>query len=644
MSEEIKHECGIGLIRLLKPLEHYQEKYGSPLWGLNKMYLLMEKQRNRGQDGAGLGVVKLNTPPGVPYHARARAVESPPLNTLFKNVGDALEDLKTKFPKEKYHDEWNSVEFLKKNYEYAGEVMLAHLRYGTHSANGIAACHPVSRINNWKNRSLLLAGNFNMTNVGELIQTLIDLGQHPRHLTDTETILEKIGHFLDMENEALYQKLKSEHYADTEIARLIDEELDMLSVFKKSVKYWDGGYVIGGIVGNGDAFIARDPNGIRPCYYYYNEEMFVAASERATISTVFNLPPHEIQELSPAHLITVKGCSGKIDIRPFAEVRERKSCSFERIYFSRGSDVKIYQERKNLGKHIVPQVLEAIDYDLDNTVFSFIPNTAEVAFQGLVEGMQEYLDGEKVKAIQNIGEKTDFAALQHLIGQRPRVEKAVIKDVKMRTFIADDDSRDDLVAHVYDVTPGILNGDYTDNLVCIDDSIVRGTTLKQSILNMLARLNPKKIVIVSSAPQIRYPDCYGIDMSQIHKLIAFRAAIALLEERNMDYLIHEVYGKIQRLKSEKRMESENVVKEIYAPFTEEEISAKIAQMLTPKGFHIPVEIVYQPLENLAKAIPNHRGDWYFSGDYPTPGGTRVSNQAFLNYHEKLDVRAYQAMF
>jgi amidophosphoribosyltransferase len=638
VSDSIKHECGIGLIRLFKPLAYYQEKYGTALWGLRKMYLLMEKMRNRGQDGAGLGCVKINVPPGVRYHARAREIESPPLNHLFRKIEKRLADLREKYP-----EEIQDPEFLKKHYEFAGELLIGHLRYGTHSANSIDACHPVSRISNWRNRSLLLAGNFNMTNVDELIRQLLKLGQHPRHTTDTETVLEKIGHFLDESNKELYTQFKLENpeLTDPQIADRISESLDIRSILERSAKAWDGGYVMGGIIGNGDAFIARDPNGIRPCYYYYNEEFLVTASERATIATVFNLEPELIQELPPAHVLSVKALSGRVLIEPFMEPKEKKSCSFERIYFSRGTDKDIYKERKALGSAVVPKVLEAINFELDNTVFSFIPNTAEIAFQGMVEELQKVYDDQKIYALQHIGTVNgNIDEIEKILRRQPRVEKAVVKDVKMRTFIADDDSRSDLVSHVYDITPGILVP-HQDNLVCIDDSIVRGTTLNESILRMLARLNPKKIVIVSSAPQIRFPDCYGIDMSKIDKLIAFSAAIALLKERNMRYVIHQTYDNILALKETGEMHTRNVVKDIYSHFTEDEISAKITEILKPKDFPIPVEIVYQPLANLQKAIPEHLGDWYFSGDYPTPGGNKVVNQSYLNFYDKIDARPYQ---
>ncbi len=638
MSEQIKHECGIGLIRLLKPMKYYQLKYGNSLWGLSKMYILLEKMRNRGQDGAGLGCVKLNVPPGVRYHSRIREIDSPPLNNLFKKVELRRKELRMKFSKE----DNDNPDFLNTHYEYAADVYLGHLRYGTHSSNSIDACHPVSRISNWRNRSLLLAGNFNMTNVDELIAKLLELGQHPRHSTDTETVLEKIGHFLDEENKELYSqlKLKFPEATDLEIAGKISENLDIGKIFSNSAKAWDGGFVMGGIVGNGDAFIARDPNGIRPCFYYYNDEFLVAASERAAICTVFGIDSEEINELPPAHILSVKALSNEIKIQPFTEPKEKRSCSFERIYFSRGTDKDIYTERKDLGRHVVPNVLKAIDYDIDNTVFSFIPNTAEIAFQGLIEGLQEFMDDRKVEKINSLGPTITQEMLSEIIHKKPRVERAVIKDVKMRTFIANDDSRSDLVSMVYDTTPGILRPEI-DNLVCIDDSIVRGTTLNESILKMLARLKPKKIIIVSSAPQIRYPDCYGIDMSRIDKLIAFNAAIDLLYERNMRHLIHQTYDTIRELKDQGMMHKRNVVQDIYAPFTEEEISDKIGKLLKPKGLAIPVEIVYQPLANLPSSIPNHTGDWYFSGNYPTPGGNRVSNQSFLNFYDKIDGRAYQ---
>ncbi|MCI4671026.1 MAG: amidophosphoribosyltransferase [Bacteroidia bacterium] len=635
MSDIIKHECGIGLIRLFHPLEYYQEKYGTALWGLRKMYLLMEKQRNRGQDGAGLGVVKLNTLPGRPYMHRLRDNKHDPWTSLFKKVDKELSQVQKSFP-----DNHQEAEILKQNFSWAGELMLGHLRYGTHGSYGKEACHPVIRTSEYQNRSLALAGNFNLTNVNYLFQKLVELGQHPKFMTDTETVLERIGHFLDVANEHLYSKFKKEGYSPAEISQLISEDLNPIKIMKNAAKSWDGGYVIGGMIGNGDGFVVRDPNGIRPCYYFYNDEFLVAASERATISTVFGLEAEEITELDPGHILSVKGSSGKVKVKPFTEPKEKLSCSFERIYFSRGSDGEIYNERKELGNQIVPQVLDAIDDDLENAVFTFIPNTSESAFFGMMQGLDAHLNKQKIEWIKELGDTASEEDLLRIMSMHPRAEKVIIKDVKMRTFIADDNSRDDLVAHVYDITTQtVKQGE--DYLVAIDDSIVRGTTLKKSIVNMLDRLKPKKIVVVSSAPQIRYPDCYGIDMSQIEKLIAFQAAIELHKDRGQQDTIDRVYRKIMAMKDEGRMHERNVVKEIYDPFTEEEISAKISQMLRPTTLSCELEIVYLPLEKLSIAIPNHRGDWYFSGNYPTPGGNRVVNQAYLNFYEGKNERAYQ---
>jgi amidophosphoribosyltransferase len=636
VSELIKHECGIGLIRLFHPLEYYQKKYGTALWGYNKMYLLMEKQRNRGQDGAGFACVKLDTPPGSPFMTRTRNNTQPsPWTNIFKGLDQDLKKLK---------DNWGEGEmtasYLKQNFAYAGEVLLGHLRYGTHGKNDINACHPVSRTSNYKNRNLLMAGNFNLTNVDHLFKKLVELGQHPRHLTDTETVLERVAHFLDHQTEKVFKRLKKDGYSRREIADLLSEELDILKIFKASAKAWDGGFVMSGVIGNGDSFIARDPNGIRPCYYYYNDEFMVAASERAAISVVFGIDPGEILELDPGHILHMKGHKSEVKVDRYCEPQPRLSCSFERIYFSRGSDIKIYHERKRLGQLIVPPVLDKVDQELEDTVFSFIPNTAETAFWGMMEGLESHLNEKKIEQITALGKKPDPEKLRKILSVRPRMEKSVSKDVKMRTFIADDSSRDDMVAHVYDITQGIVHAG-KDNLVVIDDSIVRGTTLRTSILHMLARLKPKRIVVVSSAPQIRYPDCYGIDMAKIGKLIAFKAAIALLKERGQAHIIDEVYNKIQELKADGKLTQENVVKKIYDPFTPEEISAKIAELLLPEEFAPEFHIVYQTLENLHAAIPKHRGDWYFSGNYPTPGGNKVVNIAFLNYYEGRNERAYQ---
>lgn len=638
MSDQINHECGIGLIRLFHPLSYYEHKYGSALWGLNKLYMLMEKQRNRGQDGAGIASLRLNMEPGTPYFRRKRNNQNSPWTQLFNSIHQQLLALRQAHPDR----EGEESAFLKQHFPWAGEILMGHLRYGTHGSNGVEACHPVSRISNWRNRSLMIAGNFNLTNTDRLFQNLIELGQHPRHRTDTETVLERIGHFLDRANETLYEEFRQEGYSDREIANLISDAISPKHILEKSAKIWDGGYVIGGIIGNGDVFVARDPSGIRPCYYYYNEEFFVAASERATISTVFNLPPHLIKELSPAHIVTVKSSTKAVHEELFIAPKKKSSCSFERIYFSRGSDVDIYRERKALGAHVTPQVLEAINYDLKNTVFSYIPNTAESAFWGMIKAVEDYLNEEKGKRIKALGDTITDDALSEILQLRPRVEKVVIKDVKMRTFIADDSSRDDLISHVYDVTQGVLE-ENVDTLVCLDDSIVRGNTLRKSILSIIIRLKPKRIVIVSSAPQIRYPDCYGIDMSQLSRLIAFQAAIALLKERGMESVIDEVYSEIIRLRHEGRMSEYNVVKKIYERFSEEEISDKITDLLRPDSFPCGLQIVYQPLSNLSKAMPEHTGAWYFSGDYPTLGGNRASNQSFLHFYEGKNMRAYQFM-
>jgi amidophosphoribosyltransferase len=635
VSELIKHECGIGLIRLFKPLEYYQQKYGSALWGLRKMYLLMEKQRNRGQDGAGLGVVKLNSKPGRPYMHRVRDNETNPWTNIFHRVDTDLLEYQKLFP-----DNHQQAEILKQHYDWAGEVMLGHLRYGTHGTYGTEACHPVRRSSEYQTRSLLLAGNFNLTNVDYLFQKLVELGQHPRYHTDTETVLERIGHFLDVAHDHLVSKYLKEGYSSAEVTQLISADLNPIKIMKNAATSWDGGYVIGGIIGNGDAFVVRDPNGIRPCFYHLNDEFFVAASEMATLSTVFNLPPSEIEELAPGHIVSIKANNNKVKIKPFTEAGEKLSCSFERIYFSRGSDGEIYKERKKLGEYIVPKVLDAIDHDLDHAVFSFIPNTSESAFFGMMQGLEDELNVKKIELIKKLGSKPDKDKLKRIIDMRPRAEKIIIKDVKMRTFIADDNSRDDLVSHVYDITTQTIEAG-VDSLVAIDDSIVRGTTLRKSIINILARLKPKKIVIVSSAPQIRYPDCYGIDMSQIEKLIAFQAAIALLKDAGQADVLDRVYQKIIGMKQEGRIHERNVVKEIYDPFTEDQVSKKISELLSPPSLKSELEIVYQPLSNLSKAIPNHLGDWYFSGDYPTPGGNRVVNQAYLNFYEGKNERAYQ---
>ncbi len=635
VSDLIKHECGIGMIRLLQPLDYYKDKYGTALWGLNKMYLLMEKQRNRGQDGAGIGIVKLNVKPGIPYMHRLRNNQPSPWTNIFNQIDQQLREHKRHFPE--HHDE---PEILKQHFDFAGEVLLGHLRYGTHGSYGLEAVHPVQRDSEYRNRSLSLAGNFNLTNVDYLFQKLVELGQHPRFQTDTETVLERIGHFLDVANEALYRKYKKEGFSRAERAQHISEDLNPIKVMKNAAKAWDGGYVIGGMIGNGDSFVVRDPNGIRPCYYYQDDEVIVAASERAAIASIFTAHPNDIPELPPGHILSIKN-TGNARIKEFTTPAPKLSCSFERIYFSRGNDVDIYKERKALGAYVVPSVLKVVNDDLDNTIFGYIPNTAESAYWGMVKELEQRLNDQKVEWIQQLGKNPKREDIDRIINMRPRVEKIILKDVKMRTFIADDSSRDDLVSHVYDITRGIVRNN-VDNLVLLDDSIVRGTTLRRSILNILGKLKPKKIVIVSSAPQIRYPDCYGIDMSQIHKLVAFQAVVTLLKERDMEDVLDRVYRKINSMKADGTMTEKNVVKDIYEPFSEEEISQKIKDMLRPQDFEPELEIIYQPLENLSKAIPDHLGDWYFSGNYPTPGGNKVVNQAFLNFYEGKNERAYQA--
>ncbi len=595
----------------------------------------MEKQRNRGQDGAGIGVIKMNVKPGRPYHVRNRKTGNSPWTNLFNQVSEELTELEKAYP-----ERVNDPHFLKKYFPYAGEVILGHLRYGTHGSYGVNFCHPVLRSSNYINQTLMLAGNFNLTNVDYLFSKLVELGQHPRHQTDTETVLERIAHFLDVEINQLHKKYKKDGFTPNEISHLIADELSISRIIKQASTAWDGGYVIGGIIGNGDAFILRDPNGIRPCYYYYDDEVFVAASERATISTVFNLQPEQIKEVAPAHILAIKGLSKKITEKPYTKPGEKKSCSFERIYFSRGSDVKIYQERKRLGQRLVPHILDHIHNDLENTVFSFIPNTAEIAFLGIVKGIESWLNEENIRQIQKLGTDNNEEQVKAILDRRPRVEKVITKDVKMRTFITDDAAREDLVSHVYDVTRGAIRKDH-DTLVCIDDSIVRGTTLRTSILQILGRLRPKKVVIVSSAPQIRYPDCYGIDMSQIERLVAFQAAIALLKERNMEHIISDVYKRIKGMKEEGTMHQLNAVKAIYEPFSQEEVSGKIAEIIKPANFDIELSVLYQTINDLHEAIPNHLGDWYFSGDYPTVGGNRIVNQAYLNFYEGKNARSYQ---
>lgn len=633
MSDSIKHECGIAVIRLLKPLSFYQEKYGSAFYGINKLYLLMEKQHNRGQDGAGVASIKFDVQPGKRYVTRFRSNASQPILDIFSKVNHSIsEGLKLISSQER------DALTLKEHIPFLGELYLGHLRYGTYGKNSIESCHPFLRQNNWMTRNLVTAGNFNLTNVDELFDELVAVGQHPREKSDTVTVLEKIGHFLDEENDELYKRFKAEGYNKQEISPLIAKHLDLQRILSRASKGWDGGYAMAGLLGHGDAFVLRDPNGIRPTYFYQDDEVVVVTSERPAIQTAFNVPLEEIHEIEPGHVLIIKrdGHLSHVQIR---EPGERKSCSFERIYFSRGSDNSIYKERKDLGRLVCPLILDAIDNDLRNTVFSFIPNTAESAFYGMIKGLDAYLDDVKLRKIRKLGSEITDEQLKDILSITPRVEKIAIKDAKLRTFITDDAHRNDLVAHVYDVTYGTIRRNQ-DNLVVIDDSIVRGTTLKNSIVKILDRLGPKKIIVVSSAPQIRYPDCYGIDMAKIQDFVAFKAAIALLEERNMEQVIDKVYHRCKEQLQLPREQMVNPVKEIYAPFTDIEISNKIAEIITPEGINAEVSVIYQSIENLHKACPNHLGDWYFSGDYPTPGGNKVVCKAFVNYMEGSNERAY----
>lgn len=633
MSDQIKHECGIAFIRLLKPLSYYQQKYGTALYGLNKLYLLMEKQHNRGQDGAGIATIKLDMKPGSRYISRYRSMASNAVADIFEYVQNKFVDIQENTPELMQDTEW-----LKNNVSFIGEVLLGHLRYGTHGKNSIENCHPFLRQNNWMTRNLVIAGNFNMTNVDELLEQLYELGQHPKEKADTVTVLEKIGHFLDDENQELFDQYKKEGHDNVAITQKIAEHLDIANILRRSAKTWDGGYSICGMVGNGDSFIMRDPAGIRPAYYYYDDEIVVAASERPALQTAFNIQYKDVKEIDPGHALIIKK-NGEVSMEQFREPTERLSCSFERIYFSKGSDVEIYRERKQLGRLLSDKILKAVNYDLKNTVFSFIPNTAEVAFFGMVDGVQRYVRNLQKETLLHKKEQLNDEQLDELLSLAPRVEKLAVKDVKLRTFITQDADRSEMVAHVYDTTYGIINN-HQDTLVALDDSIVRGTTLKQSIIKIVDRLHPKKIIIVSSAPQIRYPDCYGIDMSRMGQFVAFDAAIQLLTERGMWQVIEDVYTKCKASLLLPKEEIVNHVKDIYKPFTPEEISAKIAQIITPKGTVAEVEVIYQSLENLHEACPKNKGDWYFSGNYPTPGGNKVVNKAFVNWKEGNNQRAY----
>ena len=631
MSEQIKHECGIALIRLLKPYQYYIDKYGTPMYGLNKLYLLMEKQHNRGQDGAGVATIKFDVPPGTRYISRYRSTAPTAIKDIFGKINDKFVEANNKYP-----DKISDAKWVKKHVAFSGELLLGHLRYGTYGANSVENCHPFLRQNNWITRNLVVAGNFNLTNVDELFDQLVELGQHPKEKADTITVMEKIGHFLDREVDHLFGNYKSKGHSNKQITDLIASNLNIQKILSDAGKKWDGGYTMAGMFGHGDAFVLRDPNGIRPAYWYADEEVVVVTSERPQIQTAFNVPIEKIHELTPGCALIIKK-NGEYEEKQVRTPKEKKSCSFERIYFSRGNDKDIYEERKSLGNQLTTAVLNAVDYDMKNTVFSFIPNTAEVAFHGLVNGLHTYLNAVKKEKILAL-KKIDGSTLAEILNMEPRIEKIALKDAKLRTFISSDSSRDEMVSHIYDTTYGVIQA--TDNLVMIDDSIVRGTTLKQSILKILDRLHPKKIIIVSSAPQIRYPDCYGIDMAKLGDFVAFQAAVELLKEQKKEYILTEIY---EKAKTQDLLPAEqviNVVKGIYKPFTAEQISLKISKLLTPVGINAEVEIIYQTIEGLHNACPDHKGDWYFTGDYPTPGGNKVVNRAFIYYMEGKNFRAY----
>ena len=630
MSDAIKHECGIAMVRLLKPLQYYKDKYGTAFYGINKMYLLMEKQHNRGQDGAGFASIKYDVDPGTRYISRVRSNEQQPIQDVFAKINSRLNGVMKEHP-----EKANDLDWQLAHMPYLGNVYLGHVRYGTFGNNSIESVHPFLRQNNWKHKNLIVAGNFNMTNSGELLKELIELGQHPKEYTDTVTVMEKIGHFLDDEVLDLYYKFKQEGISKKDASPLIAKELNIQKILKRASKNWDGGYAMAGMIGHGDAFVLRDPAGIRPAYYYKDDEVVVVASERPVIQTVFNVDIDKVKEIERAHALIIKK-DGDVSMKQILDQLPKKSCSFERIYFSRGSDASIYQERKMLGKYIFPKVLESIKNDISNTVFSYIPNTAETSFYGMTEAAEEYLNEHKLQTILKGNKNISASKLTEILSERPRIEKIAIKDAKLRTFITDDNSRDDLVAHVYDVTYGVVKP--TDNLVIIDDSIVRGTTLKKSIIKILDRLGPKKIVVVSSAPQIRYPDCYGIDMARIDEFIAFKATLELLKDTDQYHIVDEVYDKCKASMSEDA--PENHVKDIYEPFTAEQISDKIAELLKTDAIKSEVKIIFQSIENLHRACPNDPGDWYFTGDFPTPGGMKVVNKAFMNFYEGKKERAY----
>jgi amidophosphoribosyltransferase len=632
MSDKLNHECGIALLRLKKPLEFYKQKYGTAFYGIQKMYLLMEKQHNRGQDGAGFASIKFDVEPGERYISRVRSNEAQPIQDIFAQINERINEELALHPE--YAED---VALQKKNLPYIGELYLGHVRYGTFGKNSIESVHPFLRQNNWMHRNLIVAGNFNMTNVTELFNSLVELGQHPKEMADTVTVMEKIGHFLDDEVTDLYQECKEQGLSKREASPVIADKLDIARILKRASKGWDGGYAMAGLFGHGDAFVFRDPAGIRPAYFYQDDEVVVVASERPVIQTVFNVDFDSVQELTPGNALIIKK-NGDVSEHEIISPLAKKACSFERIYFSRGSDAEIYRERKELGKLILPAVLDAIGNDTDNTVFSYIPNTAEVSFYGMAEAANDFLNQRKNQYILDNRKTLTKEKLEEILSVKIRTEKIAIKDAKLRTFITEDSSRDDLVAHVYDVTYGVIKP--TDNLVIIDDSIVRGTTLKMSIIKMMDRLKPKSIVIVSSAPQIRYPDCYGIDMAKLEGLVAFKAALELLKERNLYHIVDEVYAKCKAQENHKDVDVINYVTEIYAPFEPQEVSDQIAQMLTSDKVNAEVKIIFQTVDNLHTACPKNLGDWYFTGDYPTPGGNRVVNKAFMNFYEGKDARAY----
>lgn len=633
MSDIIHHECGVALIRLLKPFEYYKTKYGSTRYGLHTLYQLMEKMINRGQDGAGVATIKLDVPAGTTYLDRLRSIKPKASQDIFSHINAPFIEAQKSRP-----DLYKDPNWQKANLPFMGELLLGHLRYGTFGKNGVASCHPFKRQNNWMSRNLVVAGNFNLTNVDELFTHLVELGQHPVQKADTVTVMEKIGHFLDRENDRLFRKYREQTDDNAAISQLIQENIDLGAILRESSKKWDGGYVMCGMVGHGDAFALRDPNGIRPAYFYQDDEVVVVASERPVIQTVFNVPFESVLEIKPGHALIIKK-NGTVSHEEIIEPLEKKACSFERIYFSRGNDKEIYNERNLLGRNLTERVLKSVGHDLENTVFSYIPNTAEVAFGGLVDGLHDYLNTWRRDQIEKGDGKLSPDQLDRIFSAKARVDKVVLKDAKQRTFITDDESRDSLVNLVYDVSYGTVRAGI-DNLVVLDDSIVRGTTLKQSILRILDRLQPKKIVVVSSAPQIRYPDCYGIDMAVLNKFVAFEATISLLREKGQEAIITDVYKRCQLELLKPKEEQANLVKELYAPFTDQEVSDKIAEMIRPADLKAEFQLIYQTIDGLHAACPNHKGDWYFSGNFPTPGGNKVSNQAFVNYVEGNNRRAY----